>query len=73
MRRLKVSFLKGEFIQILTKNYITNLLLLTVLCLAASEDRNILLSCKNEIYILKIDPQLFFYKSDIINARLSKN
>ncbi len=73
MRRFKISFLKGEPTQILIKNYIMSLLLFTILYLTASEDRYILLSRRNKIYILEIDPQLLFYKSDIINTRLLKN
>ncbi len=73
MRRLKISFLEEEFTQILAKDYIASLLLLTVLCFAVNEDKNILLSRKNEIYILKINLQLFFHRNDIINTRLLKN
>ncbi len=73
VRRLRISFLKEESTQTLTKDYITSLLLLTVLYLTASENKNILPSRRNGIHILKIDPQLLFHKNDIINARLSKN
>jgi len=73
VRRLKISFLEEEFTQILAKDYIASLLLLTVLCFAVNEDKNILLSRKNEIYILKINLQLFFHRNDIINTRLLKN
>ncbi len=41
-----------------------SLLFLTVLCLAASEDKSVLLFCKNGIYILGIDSQLLFHKND---------
>ncbi len=73
VRRFKVSFLEREFTQILTKNYIANLLFLTILSFAVNEDRSILPSRKNGIYILEIDPQLLFHKGDIVDIRLSKN
>ncbi len=73
MRRFEVSFLKKEPTQTLAKNYTASLLLFTVLCLTASEDRSVFLFCRNGIHILGIDLQLFLYKSDVINARLLKN
>ena len=73
MRRFKIFFLEKEPTQILIKNHITNLLFFTILYLAASEDRSVLLSRKNKIHILRIDPQLLFHKGNIINTRLLKN
>jgi len=74
MRRLGISFLKREPTQILIKDYTASLLLLTILYLTASENnKSVFLSYKNGIYILRINPQLLFYKDDIINTRLLKN